>query len=60
MMQSKKDVERKDTETFIKEVLEKVPKGPARERVLELTGLAALLITHQSSGDSGSAAPLST
>lgn len=44
---TEKEKIRKDTETFVVEVLKKVPKGSARERVLELTGLAAVMTTAQ-------------
>lgn len=45
---NEKEKMRKDTETFVIEVLKKVPKGVARERVLELAGLAAVMTTAQS------------
>ena len=44
---NEKEKMRKDTETFVIEVLKKVPKGVARERVLELTGLAAVMVVAQ-------------
>lgn len=45
---NEKEEMRNDTEAFIVEVLKKVPKGDARERVLELAGLAAVMTTAQS------------
>ena len=48
---TEKELERQDTEEFIKKVLQQVPKGSARERVLELTGLAAVMSITQTGGN---------
>ena len=53
---NEKEKMRKDTETFVIEVLKKVPKGVARERVLELTGLAAVMTAAQAKYQSNSSA----
>lgn len=47
MKNKDKEFERQDTEEFVKEVLQRVPKGSARKRVLELTGLAAAMAIAQ-------------
>ena len=53
---NEKEKMRNDTETFVIEVLKKVPKGVARERVLELTGLAAVMTAAQAKYQSNSSA----
>lgn len=53
---NEKEKTRMDTEAFIVEVLKKVPKGVARERVLELTGLAAIMTAAQAKHQSNPSA----
>lgn len=45
MQNLEKEIERKDTEEFVKDILMKVPKGQPREMVLAITGAVAATVS---------------